>query len=526
MLLTLSGGIGLFLLGMIIMTQALPLLAGQLMRKILMSFTRSPLTGAITGAVTTAVLQSSSSTIVAAVGFVSAGLLTYSESLGIIFGANIGTTITGWLVALIGFKLELSDMMYGLLFMGVMLRILTPRPKLQQLGMVIAGFSLIFIGIEILQQGMASNQEWLSSYFSPTSSLTGILKLVAVGIIFTTITQSSSAGVASALTALYADAITFEQAAALVIGMDVGTTFKAALAAIGGTISARRTGFSHVIYNIMTAFGALLLLHPYIAFWSLFSDTALYENAEIALVAFHTTFNTLGVILVLPFTSHFARLIMRIIPDRADQFTEPLDKKLLAQTDLAITAVVASIRHESLALFNQVLSMLSREESRQLNLSDLHNSLEETRNYADLIHTDQEHQPHWHNLVSVMHTLDHMQRLYERCSEDVERATTARYTQPLQDDISHLYINLQRIITFIENNDWNQAHRHARASSLSISRHSRHLRDAILGSIAEGKFGIMSGTSQLEALRWLRRVSVHILRITYHQKKIYNRLKY
>lgn len=524
MLLSISGGIGLFLLGMIIMTQALPMLAGQFMRKILMTFTRSPLTGAITGAISTAILQSSSSTIVAAIGFVSAGLLTYSESLGIIFGANIGTTITGWLVTVIGFKLKLGNLMYGLLFIGVLLR-LTMRGRMQQLGMVLSGFSLIFIGIEILQTGMTDTQQILSGFFSSTDTLSGILRLVAVGMIFTTITQSSSAGVASALTALYTETISFEQAAALVIGMDVGTTFKAALASVGGSISARRTGFSHVIYNFMTACGALLLLTPYIAIWNAISDTALQENAQFALVGFHSIFNILGVIIVLPFTSNFAHLIMRMIPDKADEYTQPLDHKLLNQPDLALTAVIASIRYEILALFNHTLSMLSREDKSSINLTDLQHAIDETQNYADLIHIERSNQLNWDNLVSVMHTLDHIQRLHERCSEDQDRATTAKYSEPLQDDINHLYTSLQLIIGYIEINDWNMAYHDAISTAIKISTHSRTMRHAIIASIAEGELDISSGTSQLEAIRWLRRVSAHILKIAHHQRDIYNNLK-
>ena len=140
------GGLGLFLLGMIIMTEALRSLAGQIIRNALMRFTRNPLSGAVTGAISTAVLQSSSATTVAAVGFVGAGLITFPESLGIIFGANIGTTITGWLVALIGFKLQLGTLMFPVIFIGVMLRLFGNK-RISNIGMGIAGFALIFIGI-------------------------------------------------------------------------------------------------------------------------------------------------------------------------------------------------------------------------------------------------------------------------------------------------------------------------------------------------------------------------------------------
>ena len=256
------GGLGLFLLGIIIMTDGLGHLAGNAMRSALMRFTHSPLSGAFTGSITTAILQSSSATTVAAVGFVGAGLITFSESLGIIFGANIGTTVTGWIVVLLGFKLKLGNLAMIFVLIGVLLRLFA-KNKLATFGYTLAGFSIIFVGIAMMQEGMSSFADFINPDMLPSDTFSGRLRLVAMGIIFTAITQSSSAGVAVALSALFAGAINFEQAAALVIGMDVGTTITAALATIGQSIEARRTGLSHVIYNFMTAIGAFFFNYPF-----------------------------------------------------------------------------------------------------------------------------------------------------------------------------------------------------------------------------------------------------------------------
>jgi len=299
------GGLGLFLLGIIIMTDGLGNLAGKTMRSALMRFTHSPVSGALTGIITTIVLRSSSATTVAAVGFVGAGLISFSESLGIIFGANIGTTFTGWIVVLLGFKLQLGNIMMFFVFLGALLRLFA-KNRLATFGYVLAGFSIIFVGIAMMQDGMGSFANFINPDMLPQDTWTGRLKLVAMGIIFTVITQSSSAGVAVALSALFAGAINFEQAAALVIGMDVGTTITATLATIGQSIEARRTGFSHVIYNIMTAIGAFFLITPFtMAIESFFPDI-ISSNAEISLVAFHTTFNFIGLVFILPFTINFA----------------------------------------------------------------------------------------------------------------------------------------------------------------------------------------------------------------------------
>ncbi|MGI9534447.1 MAG: Na/Pi cotransporter family protein, partial [Thermodesulfobacteriota bacterium] len=307
-----AGGIGLFLLGMIVLTDGLRTLAGKAMRSALMRFTSSPLSGALTGAASTAILQSSSATTVAAVGFVRAELITFPEALGIIFGANIGTTFKGWLIAILGFKLSIANFFLPIVFIGAVLRLFT-KGRLATIGYSIAGFGLIFVGITVMQQSMSEMHGFISFENLPTDSFSSRLLLVGLGVLFSAITQSSSAGVVATLTALFANLINFEQAAALVIGMDIGTTVTAAMATIGGTVGAKRTGYSHVIYNLLTATIAFFLITPYTLIWDYLAPGQLIQNAEIALVAFHTLFNTLGVIVILPFTRQFAFFMEKLI---------------------------------------------------------------------------------------------------------------------------------------------------------------------------------------------------------------------
>ena len=251
-----TGGLGLFLLGMIVLTDGLRALTGESLPRALARFTRSPLSGATTGAIATAILQSSSATTVAAVGFVGAGVLTFAQGLGLIFGANLGTTVTGWMVALLGFKLKVGVLVLPLIPLGAILR-LFGKGRLSSAGYALAGFGLVFVGISMLQTGMGSLGSLITPESFPGDTWTGRLGLIAIGAVMTIVTQSSSAGVATALAALSAGAIAFPQAAALVIGMDVGTTATAALATIGGSVSARRTGLAHVVYNLFTAGGGL-----------------------------------------------------------------------------------------------------------------------------------------------------------------------------------------------------------------------------------------------------------------------------
>ena len=516
---TALGGLGLFLLGMIIMTDGLRALAGDAIRAALMRFTRSPLTGAITGAGSTAILQSSSATTVAAVGFVGAELMSFSAALGIIFGANIGTTITGWMVALLGFKLQLGSIVLPLIFLGAILKLFASG-RIATWGYAMAGFGLIFVGITTMQEGMSGLQGIISFEQLPADTLSGRLVLVGIGIVFTLITQSSSAGVAAALTALFADVINFQQAAALVIGMDVGTTVTAAMATIGGSVGAKRTGFSHVIYNCFTGLGALMLISPYTWCWEAIAPGALTANAELALVAFHTTFNILGVILVLPLTHQFSRFIQAIIPEKELAYTQLLDQMLLEQPVLALNAVQSSINRELIALLHHVSVLLgSGDKSERINLHEMQQALDKTHAYIDDLHLKSGEGSEWQRLVAMIHTLDHMQRLHERCEEEEYRAETARKTPQLAEECQLLISAIQQVIQDISEKRWINADEHAKHATDQLHERVEAYRDSVVMRIGSGELTVPEGTICLEAIRWLRRVSTHISRVCQHMRE-------
>lgn len=510
------GGLGMFLLGMVVMTSGLQELAGDVMRASLIRFTRNPLTGAMTGTVCTAILQSSSATTVAAVGFVGAGLIGFPEALGIIFGANIGTTITGWLVALLGFKLKLGLLVMPVIFIGMLLRLFA-KAKFASTGFALAGFGVIFVGIALMQEGMAGLQQH-TVFFDhlPTDSLTGRLLLLVSGIVFTAITQSSSAGVATTLTALFSGLINFEQAAVLVVGMNIGTTVTAAIATIGGTVGARRTGLSHVIYNLLTGAGAFILITPYTLLCETIAPGSLIENAEIALVAFHTAFNLIGVVVVLPITQAYARMIQRIIPDREPVFTYRLDKALLGQPRLALTAVYSTVHDELVALLNYVNAVIGDDRSYRINLSSMQSMLDETSDYLDNIHLKTGQGAEWDCLVSVIHALDHMQRLHERCEEEEDRAFTARRTIELMDDCQLIADSIHTIISGMQENRWPAVSQRAQETAEVIQQTETPYRATVMAAIGSGEITVSEGTNRLEAIRWLRRVSKHVARITQH----------
>jgi len=221
------GGVGLFLLGMTVMTAGLKGLAGSALRTVLAKAAATPLRGAFWGALATLLVQSSSATTMTTIGLVSAGLLTFPQGLGLVFGANVGTTGTGWLVALIGVRVSLTAAALPMIFVGALVKLLG-RGRVSGTGAALAGFGLVLFGLTTLQQGMGGLADRLNPADLPAVvsspdtgwwlSMLGVLALVAVGLVITTVMQSSTAAIAVTLSAHYAGAVGLEQSCALIIG--------------------------------------------------------------------------------------------------------------------------------------------------------------------------------------------------------------------------------------------------------------------------------------------------------------------
>ena len=509
-------GLGLFLFGMSVMTEGLRGLAGNLLHRVLARFTHSPFSGALTGSVVTALLQSSSATTVAAVGFVAAGLLTFAQALGIIFGANLGTTVTGWLVALLGLKLSIGELVLPLVMLGALLRIFA-KGRLASAGTAIAGFSIVFLGISVLQQGVAVFQDLVTPDTFPTDTYSGRLLLVMVGIGITLVTQSSSAGVAAALAAVYTGTITFPQAAAMVIGMDVGTTVTAVLATVGGSCETRRTGYSHVIYNLMTAAGAFFLLPLYAAALEQWMPAALDQHAEIALVGFHSLFNLLGVLLVLPFAGAFARLMYRLVPEHGATPESGLDRRLLSEPSVALDTAIHHVMQQVAETLKLLQSMPHRPRALGSGKIDsLQSRLTLVRSYLDEIHLSPQEKRDWQRLNASIHLLDHLERLLARCEEEPERIRTLVRVMDLHElptNLSELALQLEQLLKEAQ---WQRAVELAGEFSASADAQAEMLRSDIAARIASGELGMPEGTEQLEAVRWARRVTSHLARIILH----------
>ena len=331
------GGIGLFLLGMKLMTDGMKLAAGTTLRHILSRWTKKPLRGLFSGFLITSLVQSSSAVTVATIGFVNAGLLTMLETIYVIFGSNIGTTMTGWLVAMVGFKLKIDVLALPMIGIGMFLQIVS-KGRRAAMGMAMAGFGLFFLGIDVLKETFITMAGTITFDTLPTDGV-GMLLFVGVGFLLTFLMQSSSAAMAITLTATASGIIPLTAGAATVIGANVGTTSTAALAVIGATPNAKRTAAAHVIFNFLTGLVAIILLYPLM---DTISGLGLDESPVTQLALFHTIFNVLGVLLLWFFTPRLVRFLMRRFRTEEEDRGKPnyLDKNIVETPDLALDALI------------------------------------------------------------------------------------------------------------------------------------------------------------------------------------------
>lgn len=507
------GGVGLFLLGMILLTDGLKNLAGRSLRRLLTRFTRTPVSGALTGAVVTALLQSSSATTVTAVGFVGAGLLRFEQALGIVFGANIGTTVTGWLVSLIGFKLDLAVAAPPLLSIGVVLR-LFGRGQARPTGWALVGFSLLFLGIASMQEGMTGLEGAVTPSDLPGDSFLGRLQLLGIGIAITVITQSSSAGIATALVALGTGAISFPQAAAMVIGMDVGTTFTAALATVGGGTATRRTGFAHVIYNLLTGVAAFLLLDTYLHLLAPWIGSGLRGDPQLALVAFHTSFNTLGVLIVLPFTGAFARFITWLVPEKGSATLQRLDDRLLPDPDAALDAAMRTLSDLTEVAFGALRHRLVPRADPPP-LDGLRRGLEAIRGYLGRIRTDPANAEIHARHRASLHTLDHLVRLEARLrrSPPVHCLHEEETLRPIVEQLADALAVGAPLTAPSAGRALETLHHH-------LSAQRSGFRERTIEATARSESSGKAVLARLDAFRWLLRSTDHAWRIVHHLRTV------
>lgn len=516
-ILSVLGGIGIFLLGMTLLSEGLKTLSGELLRTLLSRFTRSPLTGALTGFIATICVQSSTVITVMSVGFVGAGLLTFPESLGIIYGANVGSTSTGWLIVVLGLRFSLTPFFLPLVFVGASLR-LFGRGRWIVIGNAVAGFSLVFLGISQLQAGMELISPTMTPQSLPGATYLGSVLLVMLGMFVVIIMQSSGASIAATLTALHVGNISLSQACFLVIGMNIGTTATAALASLSGNFNARRVAAAHVFFNVFTAIFAFLSVPVFLRVTGVFAPADGDSHVALQLVIFHTGFNLVGALVALPMTNQFARFVTRIFPPSQRDLARRLEPSLLKHPEVALDAVFATLQEAAETLFNLLrkgLQSVSRHGMNEMVSEDIESAIRDTMRYLNEMRTVDGSATVIDQRSDAMHVMDHLYRLAER-SRETERLETIHRTGNLHSYRDQL-VELSRV---------SLARNEVDVSAESTRRFESfyHLLDASLedyrqSTIAQLESGELTSDEtlrRLDAFRWLRRVAFHAWRISYH----------
>jgi phosphate:Na+ symporter len=342
----LAGGIGLFLLAMKFITDGLKLAGGNALRNLLGRWTKTPAQGIASGCLLTAVVQSSSAVTVATIGFVNAGFLTLFQAVGVIYGANIGTTMTAWLVAILGFKIKVDIFALPMIGIGIPMWFLASSSRKGGFGQVFAGFGLFFIGIDTLKNAFQAISSSFNLAMVSEFGILGVFLLVGIGFLLTVLTQSSSAAIAMTLTAASGGVLALPSAAAMVIGSNLGTTSTAFFASIGATPNAKRVAGAHIVFNAVTGLVALAIL-PFLIWFTTETGKVLKleDSPTVVLALFHTVFNALGVILLWPFTQRLVTWLHRQYRTEDEDESKPkyLDETVVATPALAMNALLMEI---------------------------------------------------------------------------------------------------------------------------------------------------------------------------------------
>ena len=371
---TLLGALGMFLYGMNLMSSGLQKAAGDKLRGFLSAMTSNPFKGVLTGLGITSIIQSSSATTVMVVSFVNAGLLTLTQAIGVIMGANIGTTVTAWLVAWLGFKADISILAIPLMLFGFLFSN-SKKNKHQNIGELIVGFSLLFLGLSFMKESVPDLREtpqvlefvrnWSSYGFG------SVLLFLAFGTILTLVLQSSSATMAITLIMLSMGWIPFHMACAMVLGENIGTTITANIAAAVGNTQAKRAAMSHTIFNVFGVIWALILFKPFTALVGkvieLFGlpnpaadDFAVVEGsadtstaALYGLSMLHTLFNTINTFILVWFIKLIEKAVVWIIKPK-NQEAEPFRLKYITAGPLATPELAAAQAFDEIIHFAQI----------------------------------------------------------------------------------------------------------------------------------------------------------------------------
>jgi len=356
------GGLGLFLLGMWLMSDGLKMAAGNTLNQLLHHWTNTRLRGLGVGIFLTALVQSSGAVTVATIGFTNAGLLSLRRAIWIVFGSNIGTTTTGWLVTLIGFNFKISAFALPMIGIGMVIKLSKNDTRIGALGQALVGFGILFMGIDVLKDAFSVLGDQISLTGGSETGIKDILIYTGFGFLITVLMQSSSVTLAITLTALSGGVMTLIPAAAIAIGSNLGSTTTAIFSSFGSSPVAKRLVASHVIFNLITALVSLILLSPLLNFVIFLQHLFYLGDANTTTLAlFHTIFNVLGMLLMWPLADKLVIWLSHRFKTKDEDEAKPmyLDKNSLSIPSLALHALykeLVRVGHYSLSMAKESIN--------------------------------------------------------------------------------------------------------------------------------------------------------------------------
>lgn len=496
----LIGGLGMFLMGIHHLTEGLKGFAGDALRRALDKLVSGKWSALLSGAVFTAIIQSSSAATLTVIGFVSAGLVTFPQAVAVVLGANIGTTATSWLVAVFGLKINIASAALPILGIGAFLWLMA-KGRVRAVGAVLAGFGLVFTGIDFLQTGMAGI-EWNLDGLGTGPAAPWLL--AGIGAIMTVAMQSSSAAGATTLVALSAGTITLDQAFAMVVGQNLGTTATAAIAAAGGGLAVKRTALAHILFNAVTGILALLFLGFLTPAARWLGDLMDDPSGVLTLAVFHTLFNLLGVLLFFPWLGAFARGIEIMTGRGRVSAVARLDPTLAAAGgQIALEAAWRAMTDITKSAFHLLKSRISGEKEE---MPDLQDEIQQVRSFIEGLHFESSAPAlDVERRIGLWHALDHLSRL----SHDLSETPFNRFNQaPFEAELQQATSALDAWLT--ENNGENLAQLEASSTHLAEAR--KKVRKELLEQVALGRSQPQEATAMLEGILWIDGALYHAWR--------------
>ena len=551
-LLTLIGALGFFIYGMKVMSDGIQKVAGSKMRSILSKMTSNRFLGITTGFILTALLQSSSATTVMIVSFVNAGLLSLVESIGVIMGANIGTTITAWLISLLGFKVKIASIALPIIAIGFPM-MFSSKSNIKSWAEVLIGFALLFMGLDALKASVPNLKEnteflsFLSSYAN--MGIISTLIFIGVGTILTLVVQSSSAAMALTLVMCYEGYIPFELAAAMVLGENIGTTITANLAALVGNVHAKRAARAHFIFNI---FGVIWMIFAF-QFFINNIDSYMISNMDLSPVSsvgesiavpiglsiFHTTFNILNVLLLVWFVPLISRTVIRMQPSKGETdeefHLEHIGGGLMQTAELSVLEAnkeVAKFGRITSKLFDMVPELLNETDSKKFNAKmarirkyeDITDRMEvEIADYLAKAAQGEMSDSASIKVRSMISMINDMERIGDICyqlSISVERKNEqkAGFTPELSSSLEELILEVSKAFE-IMNKNLNTSYSQvtitdANEAEIAINKLRNKLRKKYLEKIEKGEVKIQTAMIYNNLIHSLEKVGDHIFNIS------------